>query len=102
MYLARVTGTVVATQKLGRLTGHRLLVVQKLALDGSLADSTEDVALDPGLDAGLGDAVLVAKEGAVVADLVDRDAPPDALPTPANVVIVAVVDEWSLAPGADD
>ena len=97
MYLARVTGTVVATQKLDRLRGHRLLVVQKLSLDGSASDATEDVALDPGLDAGLGDAVLVAKEGAVVADLLDRAAPPDALPTPANVVVVAVVDAWSLA-----
>ena len=95
MYLARVTGTVVASQKLDTLRGHRLLTVQKLHADGTLRASTEDVALDPGLDAGRGDAVLVAKEGAVVADLLDRDAG-DGLPTPANVVIVAVVDEWSV------
>jgi len=95
MYLARVSGTVVATQKLGPLAGQRLLVVRKISLDGEPLGATEDVALDPGLDAGLDDVVLVAKEGAVVATLLDGDR--DGLPTPANVVIVAVVDEWSVA-----
>lgn len=95
MYLARVTGTVVASQKLPPLGGQRLLIVSKVGLDGEPLGATEDVALDPGLDAGLGDAVLVAKEGAVVATLLDagRDGPP----TPANVVITAVVDAWSVA-----
>ena len=92
MYLARVSGTIVATQKSGRLARQRLLLVRRLALDGSEAARAEDVALDPGLDAGLGDVVLVAKEGAVVADLFD--APPEAA-VPANVVIVAVVDDWT-------
>lgn len=96
MYLARVTGSVVATQKHPRLAGQRLLTVRPLNLDGTERDAAEDVALDPGLDAGAGDVVLVVKEGAVVADLLDRDAPPGALPTPANVVIVAVVDDWTV------
>ena len=92
MYLALVVGSVVASQKHARLAGHRLLTVRRIALDGSEQDAAEDVALDPGLDAGQGDTVLVVKEGAVVADLLDRE--PGALPTPANVVIVAVVDDW--------
>lgn len=96
MYLARVTGTVVATQKLSPLTGKRLLVVRKIGLDGEPLGATEDVALDPGLDAGLDDVVLVAKEGAVVATLLDADRT-EGPPTPANVVIVAIVDEWSIA-----
>ena len=98
MYLARVTGTVVATQKLAPLAGQRLLVVRKVGLDGGPLAATEDVALDPGLDAGLDDVVLVAKEGAVVATLLDGSR--DGLPTPANVVIVAVVDQWSVATDA--
>ena len=93
MTLSRVTGCIVSTQKSARLAGHRLLAVQTLRLDGTLADGPEDVALDPGLDAGEGDTVLVVKEGAVVADLFDADG---ALPTPANVVIVAVVDAAAL------
>jgi hypothetical protein len=39
---------------------------------------------------------LIAKEGAVVATLLD-EARIGAPPTPANVIIVAVVDEWSVA-----
>ncbi len=95
MYLARVTGAVVATQKLAPLTGRRLLVVSRVGLDGEPLGATEDVALDPGLDAGPGDVVLVAKEGAVVASLLDV---PGAPPTPANVVVTAVVDGWSSGP----
>lgn len=99
MYLARVNGSIVATQKLDRLRGQRLLTVVKLNLDGTERDATEEVALDPGLDAGAGDTVLVVKEGAVVADLLDSDQPEGALPTPANVVIVAIVDDWTVAEG---
>ena len=95
MILCRVVGSVVATVKNDRLPETRLLLVQKLGIDGELSERAEEVALDPGLDAGVGDTVLVAKEGAVVADLFDRDAPAGALPTPANVVIVAVVDAWT-------
>ena len=96
MTLCRVTGTVVATVKSERLRASRLLLVRALDLDGALRDRPEDVALDPGLDAGVGDTVLVAKEGAVVADLFDRDLPAGALATPANVVIVAVVEGWTV------
>lgn len=96
MILCRVTGTVVSTVKSPRLRASRLLLVRSLALDGTLTDRPEDVALDPGLDAGVGDTVLVVKEGAVVADLFDLDLPEGALATPANVVIVAVVEGWTV------
>ncbi len=95
MILCRVVGSVVATVKNERLPQTRLLLVQAIGIDGQPLGRAEEVALDPGLDAGVGDTVLVAKEGAVVADLFDRNAPPEALPTPANVVIVAVVDAWT-------
>ncbi|HYE96569.1 MAG TPA: EutN/CcmL family microcompartment protein [Rubricoccaceae bacterium] len=95
MHLCRVTGTVVSTQKSARLRPTKLLLVRRLGLDGVvLPAAAEEVALDPGLDAGVGDAVLVAKEGAVVAQLFDRGQPEGTPPTPANVVIVAVVDTW--------
>lgn len=94
MILCRVTGTVVSTMKNDRLRSHRLLLVRAVDLDGQIRDRPEEVALDPGLDAGVGDTVLIAKEGAVVADLFDGALPEGSLATPANVVIVAVVDEW--------
>ncbi len=68
-------------------------MVTRIGLDGSPSGAADEVALDPGLDAGEGDVVLVAKEGAVVADLFDRTA--DGPPMPANVVIVAIVDDWT-------
>ena len=96
MYLGRITGAVVATQKDDRLHAHRLLRVRPIGLDGAPLAAAEDVALDPGLDAGEGDVVLVAKEGAVVADLFDAGRGPDERATPANVVVVAVVDDWTV------
>ena len=93
MRLCRVTGSAVATRKSDRFAGAKLLLVTPLEASGEVrAGAAEDVALDPGLSAGVGDAVLVAKEGAVVSQLFDG---PDDLPTPANVVIVAVVDAWT-------
>lgn len=101
MRLCRVTGSVVSTQKSDRLRPTKLLLTHPLSLTGELlADAAEEVALDPGLSAGVGDAVLVAKEGAVVSQLFDANAPEGSAPTPANVVIVAVVDEWT-ADGRD-
>ncbi len=94
MYLSRVTGSVVASQKTEPFVGRRLLVVERIGLDGADLGGPEDVALDPGLSAGVGDVVLVAKEGAVVATLLDGAGDP---PTPANVVVVAVVDAWDVA-----
>ena len=99
MRLCRVTGSIVATRKSDRLRPTKLLLVRPLALDGEVRDgSSEEVALDPGLSAGVGDTVLVAKEGAVVSQLFDEGAPEGTPPTPANVVIVAVVDEWTASP----
>ena len=96
MRLCRVTGSIVATRKSDRFRSTKLLLVRPLSPEGEpLEGSIEDVALDPGLSAGVGDAVLVAKEGAVVAQLFDADEPEGTPPTPANVVIVAVVDEWT-------
>jgi microcompartment protein CcmK/EutM len=94
MNLCKVTGTVVATRKSERFRQAKLLVVHPIDLDGNPVGSKDLLALDPGFDAGTGDVVMVAKEGAVVAQLMDNadeDAPAG---TPANVIIIAVVDDW--------
>jgi ethanolamine utilization protein EutN len=61
MILARVVGNVVATQKDRRYEGGRLLILQPVDPDGSDA-GVELLALDS-LDAGVGDTVVVVREG---------------------------------------
>lgn len=95
MNLCRVVGTVVASQKSERLRRAKLLVVQPIGTDGAPAGPPDQLALDPGFDAGVGDVVLIAKEGDVVKQLLDGEEAPFPL-TPANVVVIGVVDEWSV------
>jgi ethanolamine utilization protein EutN len=61
MILARVIGNVVATQKDERYSGGRILIVQPINPDGSAAGE-ELLALDS-VDAGVGDRVVVVREG---------------------------------------
>ena len=61
MILARVVGNVVATQKNDRYEGGRIMVVQPIAPDGS-DEGAELLALDS-VDAGIGDTVIVVREG---------------------------------------
>jgi microcompartment protein CcmK/EutM len=95
MHLCKVVGTVTSTRKHPRLRRATLLLVQRVGLDGALLPNfVEEVALDPRFDAGVGDFVLTAKQGTVVQQLLDADLPPEAPRTPANVIIIAVVDDW--------
>lgn len=96
MFLCKVTGTVVSTRKSERFRPAKLLIVHRVDAEGVLVGARDMLALDPKFDAGVGDYVLVAKEGAVVAQLMDggdEEAPGG---TPANVIIIAVVDDWAL------
>ena len=90
MQLCRVTGTAVAPQKAVAFETSKLLVVQSIRLDGTSDGTPDRLALDPGYGAGTGDVVLVVREGGAVRQILGRD---DA---PANVVIVGVVDDWSV------
>lgn len=89
MYLCKVTGTVVASQKHDGFRRAKLLIVHPVDLKGVTKGSNDMLALDPQYNAGIGDYVLVAREGAVVKQLMDGQE------TPANVVILGVVDNWS-------
>lgn len=94
MQLCHVTGTLVSTRKHNALRKGKLLIVRPVDTEGNFLKSRDLLAMDPGFDAGIGDKVLIAKEGQVVAQLLDLENPADA-PTPANVVIIGVVDDWS-------
>ena len=90
MYLCKVTGTVVATRKQESLRPAKMLVVHPVDEHGEvLAEAKEMLALDPKYGAGIGDYVLVVREGKAVALLMESES------VSANVVIVGVVDDWS-------
>ncbi|MCL4817806.1 MAG: EutN/CcmL family microcompartment protein [Vicinamibacteria bacterium] len=61
MLLARVVGNAVATQKNEKLIGTKLLLVQPLDLEGRDRGGTV-MAID-GVDAGVGDRVLLVQDG---------------------------------------
>jgi microcompartment protein CcmK/EutM len=61
MILARVVGSVWATQKNDRYEGSRILVVRQIEPDG-IESGPEMLALDS-VDAGVGDTVVVVREG---------------------------------------
>ena len=84
MFLCQVTGTVVATQKQEAFRPAKLLVVHKVDQHGALLpDAKEMLALDPRFGAGVGDYVLVVREGKAVAQVMEVD---DIIS--ANVIIV--------------
>jgi len=93
MFLCQVTGTVVAPRKQEAFRPAKLLVVQRVDAEGTITDEKGMLALDPRYGAGVGDYVLVVREGKAVADLMKADS------VSANVIIVGVVDDWSYEAG---
>jgi len=61
MMLARVIGSVWATQKNERYEGGRLMIVRQIDMEG-VETGAEMLALDS-VDAGIGDMVIVVREG---------------------------------------
>ena len=84
MTLARVVGTVVATQKHRKFEGAKLLLVQPLTLD----DAPRGVALlaVDAVGAGVNEKVLVVIEGRAAAEAVGRKG------TPVDAAIIGIVD----------
>ena len=89
MYLAKVTGNIVSTQKNKYLVSHKLLVVRPIDLKGNFIGSGDTIALDL-IDAGIGDTVLVAREGAAVQQILGHKN------SPVNTIINAIVDDIDL------
>ncbi|HOJ59592.1 MAG TPA: EutN/CcmL family microcompartment protein [bacterium] len=83
MFLAKVVGTVVATQKDPKLAGLKLLLVQNLTLDLELTKSFV-VAADA-VGAGTGEVVVCATGSSARLTEVTHNLPVDA-------VIMAIVD----------
>jgi microcompartment protein CcmK/EutM len=92
MYIGRVSGTVVATIKNELFEGRKLLVVDRLNLQGQ-PTARYDIAVDM-VQAGVGDLVLVLDEGNSARQIVGRE-PNGAI----RALIVGIVDQVDI-PGS--
>lgn len=85
MILARVIGMVTSSDKDPELGAYKLLVVVPLGLDLE-AEGEETIAIDR-VGAGIGERVLVVREGNAARQITGRDK------IPLQNVIVGVVDD---------
>jgi microcompartment protein CcmK/EutM len=89
MQLARVVGTVVATQKHRKFEGAKLLLVQPITLDDQ-PRGTALLAVDS-VGAGVHEKVLVVIEGRAAGDALGRKA------APVDAAVIGIVDEVDVA-----
>lgn len=89
MQLARVVGTVVATQKHGKFEGAKLLLVQPIGLDDA-PRGTALLAVDS-VGAGVHEKVLVVIEGRAAGEALGRKL------APVDAAIVGIVDRVDVA-----
>jgi ethanolamine utilization protein EutN len=84
MLIARVVGTVVATQKHRKFEGAKLLLVQPLDVDDTPRGHTL-LAVD-GVGAGVHEKVLIVLEGRAAGEAVGQKA------APVDAAIVGIID----------
>ena len=94
MFVALVTGSVVATQKTGSMTGHKLLVVEPYRLDDKGRDRLVStgrtfIAVDT-LGAGEGQFVLVTQGSSA-------RLTPETKTLPIDAVVIGLVDSVRVA-----
>lgn len=88
MYVGQVAGTVVATIKHEAFYGRKLLLVDRLDLEGNVTGQY-DICVDI-VQAGVGDRVLVLDEGNGARQILKREV------APVRAVIVGIVDDLTL------
>jgi ethanolamine utilization protein EutN len=104
MFLAQVTGSVVATQKVAAMVGSKLLIIEPLQLDAPARSRLRGtgrtlIAVDS-LGAGPGEVVLVCQGSSARLTPETRELPVDA-------VVIGIVDSVGVesrqvfAPGAE-
>ena len=89
MFIAKVTGSVVATQKVGELVGHKLMVVEPFRLDAETRNRLTTtgrtfIAVDT-IGSGVGEFVLIAQGSSARLTEETKHMPIDAL-------IVGIID----------
>ena len=85
MQLARVVGTVVATQKHRKFEGAKLLLVQPITLDDQPRGTTL-LAVDS-VGAGVNERVLIVLEGRAAGEALGRKA------APVDAAVIGIVDQ---------
>ena len=88
MQIARVTGTVVATQKHGKLASAKLLLVQPIDVDGQ--DRGVPLLAIDSVGAGVGERVLVVIEGRAAGEALRRKA------APVDAAIIGIIDSVTI------
>ncbi len=89
MYIGTVAGTVVATIKHKAFAGRKLLLVERLDLEGR-PTADYDICVDV-VRAGVGDRVLVLDEGNGARQVLNERV------APVRAVVVGIVDDVMLA-----
>ncbi len=84
MQIARVVGTVVATQKHRKFEGAKLLLVQPLSPEGAPRGNAF-LAVD-GVGAGVHEKVLIVAEGRAAGEAIGKRA------APVDAAIVGIID----------
>ena len=89
MFIAKVTGSLVSTQKTASMVGFKLLIVEPYRIEGKKRDSLETtgrtfVAVDT-LGAGEGEYVLIAQGSSA-------RMTPETEKMPVDCVVVGIVD----------
>ena len=88
MQIGRIVGTVVSTQKSGKLDGAKLMLVQLLSLEDEPRGAAI-LAIDS-VGAGVGEKVLVVIEGRAAGEALGRKA------APVDAAIVGIIDQVSV------
>jgi microcompartment protein CcmK/EutM len=89
MFVGKVTGSVVSTQKAGAMVGHKMLIVEPYRLDGENRDCLKTtgrtfVAVDT-VGAGEGEYVLVVQGSSA-------RLTPETKNLPVDAVIIGIID----------
>jgi ethanolamine utilization protein EutN len=89
MFVAKVTGSVVATQKVPSMTGHKLLVVEPYRIDTPdrnrlVSTGRTFIAVDT-VGAGQGEFVLIVQGSSA-------RLTPETKPLPVDAAIIGIVD----------
>lgn len=90
MILAKVIGNVVATQKNKSLEGHKLLLVKEVDFEGKFINKNDALAIDL-INAGIGDTVLIVREGDAIKQILGSNK------APVNTMIIAIVDDIDIS-----